>query len=301
MDNCTIPHIQRTLANPNRLAVTIDQMCRNDALSGTVHDLGEDLRKLFKDNPEHFDDFRQGALQAVDIYDPGGWLGEAVSGSDFDLSELKEGRASIFLVIPQEQLAAYSSYLGIMTRQVINAVAGSSGDTDVLMLLDEFGSMGKIEGLAESLTGLPALGVKVWMICQSLKQLNEIYGPHRTSIILGACEVKQFFCVRQAEAPIVSQWLGQETVLTRSYNLGRDWGDAPTVSVGATGKPLMTPDEIVRMDPRDQLLFVENKPPILARRTDYRSVVPWRDWAADNPVEKNPVRKTRYEFSLRYR
>lgn len=297
---CSLPEVWRTLTSPHRMRVTIDQMRGNDALDGVIADLGADLKVLMDEDPEHYEDFKEGALQAVDIYDPSGWLADTVSRSDFSLKELKEGRITIYLVIPQDELSAYGSWLGIMTRQAISAVSRSSAKGKALFMLDEFGSMGRIEGIAESLTGLPGLGVRVWMIVQSLKQLNEIYGPHVTNVILGATEVKQFFSVRQLEAQVLSAWLGQETVVTKGHNLGRFVGDMPTLNLGATGRPLMSAEEIVRMDERDELLFIQNLPPVLARRIDYRSVDPWRDWAGDNPTEAHPVRHLKREFSISY-
>ena len=90
-----------------------------------------------------------------------GFLGAAVSGCDVDFRELKEGRASVYLVIPQDRIATHGAWLVLVTRQAIAAVARSSGQSEVLFVLDEFANMGKLAGLAESLTALPGLGVRV--------------------------------------------------------------------------------------------------------------------------------------------
>ncbi len=65
-------------------------MRKSEALGGMLADLGEDLAFQMEDNPEQFGDFRAGAVQALDIYEPGGYLADAVSGSDVDLADLKK-------------------------------------------------------------------------------------------------------------------------------------------------------------------------------------------------------------------
>ena len=56
--------------------------------------------------------------------------------------------------------------------------------------------MGKLAGLAESLTALPGLGVRVWMFVQELAELIRIYGPNTAKTLLSQAEVTQFFAVQ---------------------------------------------------------------------------------------------------------
>ena len=298
---CTLPEVWRILTSDTRLRMCIEQMCQNEALGGIIQDMGDDFAALMPKEREQFADFKEGALQAVDIFDPSGWLGEMVSRSDFALSDLKEKKTTVIVVIPQELMAVYAPFLALLTRQTISAISMSKGREEVLLLLDEFGSIGKIKGLVESLTGLPGLGVKVWMIVQSLEQLVGTYGRQMANTILAATEVKQFFRVPATEAPIISRWLGQQTVVTRSHNLGRYWGDMPSQSLAATGRPLLEPEEIVAMKPEEQLLFVDGLRPIRGERGDYRAVRPWSDWAEDNPTETRPVGRIKRQFTMRYR
>lgn len=69
---CTLPEMWRIIASPPRLARAVDAMQRSDALGGLLADLGDDLAFQMKDNADQFADFRAGAVQALDIYEPGG-------------------------------------------------------------------------------------------------------------------------------------------------------------------------------------------------------------------------------------
>ncbi|MBJ6371798.1 type IV secretory system conjugative DNA transfer family protein [Sedimentitalea arenosa] len=285
-DLCTLPEMWQVLSSPRRMARAVAEMEDSEALFGMVAALGDDLAAQMQDSPEQFADFRQGAIQALDIFDPLGWLADAVSGNDVDFKSLKEGKTSIYLVIPQEKIATHGAWLGLITRQAIAAVARSNGKSEVLFMLDEFANMGKLAGLAESLTALPSLGVRVWAFVQELSELIRIYGPHTTRTVLSQAEVTQFFAVQDdGLARTLSAVLGQRTVKTKNFNLGRFEDDEIGESVSETGRPLMAADEIRQMGAREQLLLISRLPPIRAQRIPFWEVQPWGSWAASNPVE----------------
>ncbi len=298
---CTLTEMWRVLSSTRRIERAVEEMKESEALFGMVADLGQDLAYQIEQNPDQFADFRQGAVQALDIFDPVGWLGEAVSGSEVNFKELKEGKASVYLVIPQDRIATHGAWLGLITRQAIAAVARSSGKSEVLFLLDEFANMGKLSGLAESLTALPGLGVRVWAFVQELSELIRLYGPHTARTVLSQAEVKQFFAVQDDQlARTLSMALGQRTLKTRNFNLGQFDDDEVGESLGETGRPLMSPDEIRLMGADEQLLLIKALPPLRARRLPFWFVAPWASWAKGNPVEGDYPKATP-QLRLNYR
>lgn len=285
---CTLPEVWRIVANPRRLERTVAQMRKSEELGGQLADLGDDMAVQMEDNAEQFADFRAGAVQALDIYEPGGYLADAVSGSDVSLAALKGGKVSIYLAFPQDRIASHGAALGLIVNQAITAVARTQGKGKVLFLLDEFANMGKLTGLAESLTALPGLGVRVWMFVQELAELVRIYGPNTATTVLSQAEVKQFFAVNNQElAQTLSKALGQKTVKTRNYSLGRFADDEIGESLSESAQPLMRPEEIMLMPANQQLLLVKGIRPVLARRVPFWFIEPWASAAASNPIEGN--------------
>ncbi|MBN9251137.1 MAG: type IV secretory system conjugative DNA transfer family protein, partial [Mesorhizobium sp.] len=284
--DCTLPELWRLLQNSGKLDAALADMAGSDALSGVVADLADDIAGIIEKSPEAFQSFVEGARQTVSIFDPSGWLADSVSASDFSFADLKTGKVSVYLVVPPKRIETHGAWLGLLTRQAINDVAGTPGGRKVLFMLDEFANMGKLASLSESLTLLPGLGVRVWMVVQSLDQLRTVYGREATNTILSQAEVQQFFAVQDhGLTKMLSDALGQRTVKTASINLGRKEDDDPGESKSETGRPLMSPDEIRLMPDTEQLLLIQSQPPIRARRVPFWEVAPWRDWAAPNPVE----------------
>lgn len=283
---CTLPEMWRIIANPRRLERAIEAMRRSDALGGLLADLGDDLAYQSEDNPEQFGDFRADAVQALDIYEPGGYLADALGGSDVSLDHLKSGKVSLYLAFPQDRIATHGAALGLIVSQAITAVARAGQGGEVLFLLDEFANMGRLSGLAESLTALPGLGVRVWMFVQELAEIIRLYGPHTARTVLSQAEVKQFFAVQDDQlARTLSQALGHRTVKTRNFNLGRFDDDDVGESLSETGRPLMAADEIRLMRADEQLLLINALPPLRAKRLPFWFVSPWASWVAPNPVE----------------
>ncbi len=285
-DACTLPELWRVLQNATRMDATLIEMADSDALGGVVADLADDIVRTLEGGKETVQSFIEGATQAVSIFDPASWLADSVADSDFAFEELKTGKVTVYVVIPADRIATHGAWLGLLTRQAIAAVARAPGNTPVLFMLDEFANMGKLAGLSESLTLLPGLGVRVWMIVQALDQLRAVYGREATNTILSQAEVQQFFAVQdQNLAKALSDVMGQRTVKTTSFNLGRKEQDDAGESRSEVGRPLMSPDEIRQLPPSRQLLFVESLPPILCERVPFWHVAPWQGWVNANPVE----------------
>lgn len=299
---CTLPEMWRIIANPLRLQRTVDAMRREDVLGGILADLGDDLAHQMEDNPDLFGDFRAGALQHLSIYEPGGYLADAVSASDISLADLKTGNVTLYLAFPPDRIASHGAALGLIINQAITAVARSKDKGEVLFMLDEFANIGKLAGLAESLTALPGLGVRVWMIVQEMAELVRLYGPHTAKTIQSQAEVRQYFAVNSPElAQSLSRELGQKTVKTKNFNLGRFETDEIGESLSETGQPLMRPEEIMQLRPDQQLLLIKNVNPILGERMPFWFFSPWREWAAVNPVEGDypnvkPLVRLSYQF-----
>jgi type IV secretion system protein VirD4 len=276
-------------------------MRKSEELGGILADLGDDLAARMHDAPEQFENFRAGAVQQLSIFEPGGYLADAVSGSDIALADLKSGKVSLYLAFPTDRLASHGAALGLIVNQAITAVARSPEKGEVLFLLDEFANLGKLSGLAESLTALPGLGVRVWIIVQELAELVRLYGPNTTETILSQAEVKQFFAVNSDQLALkLSKALGQKTVKTLNFNLGRTDDDDIGESLGETGQPLMRPEEIRQMGADQQLLLVKGVRPILGERMPFWFVAPWREWAARNPVEGHDYPNVKPRVRLTY-
>ena len=219
--------------------------------------------------------------------------------SDFALGDLKAGSSSpkggshprrpvtIYLVLPPERLATHGRWLRLMVAQALQSLARASanqpegqGTQPVLFLLDEFAALGRLEAVETAFGLMAGYGVQLWPFLQDLSQLRALYGEGAGTFLANAAVLQAFGTNDHATAKLLSDMLGQSTVMqeSRSSGQGRSqqgWFGETThsqqsgISTGPTGRPLLMPDEIRRISADEQLLFVQGQPPVLAGKLRY--------------------------------
>lgn len=148
-----------------------------------------------------------------------------------------------------------------------HSAPGVPPEGPTLFLLDEFAALGRLEAVEHAMGLMAGYGLQLWPILQDLSQLKGLYGPKANTFVANA-GVLQTFGVNDLEtAEWLSRAMGRETIHTetRSHRVGDD----PGYSISATGRELMTPDEIMRLPAHLQLLRLSGRPPLIARKIRY--------------------------------
>lgn len=187
-------------------------------------------------------------------------VGATTSGSDFQLEDLIASTVptSIYLSVPAGEFDRLKPLLRLfinltlrrLTRELEfeGGVAKSTGKQRVLMLLDEFPTLGKIEQLQSALAYMAGYGVKVLLIAQTYNQVVDAYG--RNEGILANCHIKVAYAAGDMEtAKLISGMAGETTVemKSRSYSLGGPGGRKVSESYHQHKRPLVTVDEATKI------------------------------------------------------
>ena len=200
----------------------------------------------------------------------------ATARSDFQFSALRHDLTSIFLVLPPNRLDAYSRWLRLLVAQALQDIARDAEAAQAgamrlkqpaLFLLDEFAALGRLEAVERAMGLMAGYGLQLWPILQDMSQLKDLYGARANTFVANA-GVLQTFGVNDFEtAKWLSQSMGKETIgyQTESHRPG----DIATTTQHIAARDLMTPDEIMQIDPSVQLLRVQGKPVIIARKLRY--------------------------------
>lgn len=199
---------------------------------------------------------------------------ESLSASDFAFNDLKAGGASIFLVLPPERISTYSRWLRLLVSLAIHDLARSSSfrppGRPVLFLLDEFAALGRLEPVERAFALMAGYGVQLWAICQDIHQLRGIYGQQAGTFLSNAGAIQVFNVADIDTASWVSRTLGTMTDHYTSVGTGSSQAfNQPFATHGESNtehyvaRPLMTPDEILRMR-SDRLLLLRPGKAVLA-------------------------------------
>ncbi|MFZ5624304.1 MAG: type IV secretory system conjugative DNA transfer family protein, partial [Gemmatimonadota bacterium] len=206
-------------------------------------------------------------------------MARALARSTVDFGALKRERMSVYLVMPAERLDGYARWLRLMIACAILALTREPGQPQerVLMLLDEFAHLRRLQPVQQGIGLMSGYGVTFWLVIQDLSQLRSTY-PDTWPTFLANVDVLQAFGVNDWDtAEYVSKMTGETTVEVASENLstGVSGGPRPqrqrgaALTVSETGRRLLTPDEIRRLPRSQQLLFVKGMAPLLVERLDY--------------------------------
>lgn len=200
-----------------------------------------------------------GTAAALRLFaDPGvAWL---TAASDHDPAEAATRKTALFLLVPDE-VRARRPILALYITQAYAAMAeaarknGGVTPVPIWFLLDEFGNVGKVPSMTEKLTVSAGRGIRFLLALQSLAQISQVYGKDDLEVITGNCDSTIFLrCNDEATARAISAKAGTFTVQTLSRS-SRGLGGADTSSESATGRPLLTPDEVLRWELGNSLLL----------------------------------------------
>ena len=209
-------------------------------------------------------------------------IAESMSRSDFRWHHLRDGAATVFLVLPPDRMTAYARWLRLLVARGISELARAPqrpGTPPVLLLLDEFAALGRLEPVLSAVGLMAGLGLQLWPILQDLAQLRAAYRESASTFLANSGLVQVAAPNDLETATWLSKVLGNATVLyeTSSSGSSRPTGLAilgsggnasvsESTSTHLTSRPLLTPDEAMRLPPHLQVLLRPGKAPALAAK-----------------------------------
>ena len=135
----------------------------------------------------------------------------------------------------------------------------------LLLMLDEFPQLKKLDTIENTLAICAGYGVKICIVAQSVSQLNLYYT--RDNSILDNCHVQVYFTPGKLDvAKELSERIGDKTIDSVSHSVGKGLFDSGSNSISQQGRRLITPDELMRMSQDDEMVFVAGFRPILAKK-----------------------------------
>lgn len=160
----------------------------------------------------------------------------------------------------------------------------------LLLMLDEFPQLGKLECVELALAVCAGYGIKMCIIAQDLNQLNKEYTKDNS--IGSNCHVHVYFTPNldggNATAESISKALGKKTITTVNHSDGGGLGKGSD-SFSQTGRELMTPDEVMHMPSDRELVFVAGHKPIYGRKLRYYEEKFFMDRVIDPPPHSDKV------------
>ena len=197
---------------------------------------------------------------------------------DWRIADLVGSRqpVTLYLVVPPSDINRTKPLIRLILNQIgrrLTEELTTSGKRHrLLLMLDEFPALGRLDFFESALAFMAGYGLKGFLIAQSLNQIERAYGPNNA--ILDNCHVRVSFATNdERTAKRVSDALGTATELRDSTNYAghrlAPWLGHLMVSRQETARPLLTPGEIMQLPPTDEIVMVAGTPPIRAIKARY--------------------------------
>jgi type IV secretion system protein VirD4 len=212
--------------------------------------------------------------------------------SDFRIADLvgADTPVSLYLVVPPSDLSRTRPLIRLVLNQIGRQLTESmelGKRHRLLLLLDEFPSLGRLEFFETALAFIAGYGLKAFLIAQSLNQLEKAYGPNNA--ILDNCHIRFTYAANDDKtAKRISDLLGQTTEkkTQKSYSGSGLWLPNRSESEQEYGRPLLTAGEVTQLAQDEGILLVGGVLPYRAKKVRYFIDRRFRDRAGRPPPDR---------------
>jgi type IV secretion system protein VirD4 len=275
----TLAGVAAFLSDPRRsIEATLRAMMTTPHRHGAPHPVvAQAARELLNKSDNERSGVLSTAMSFLGLYrDP--VVARVTGRCDWRIADLVSvaAPATLYLVVPPSDISRTKPLIRLILNQIgrrlTEDLQGRARGRRLLLLLDEFPALGRLDFFETALAFMAGYGLKSLLIAQSLNQLDRAYGPHHS--ILDNCAVRVAFATNdERTARRVSESLGAATELRAMKNYAghrlAPWLGHLMVSRQETARPLLTPGEVMTLPDRDELVLVSGRPPIRARKARY--------------------------------
>ena len=205
-------------------------------------------------------------------------VAEVTRRCDWRITDVVGGArpSTLYLVVPPSDIARTKPLIRLILNQIgrrlTEDLSAKGGRHRLLLMLDEFPALGRLDFFESALAFMAGYGLKSFLIAQSLNQIEKAYGPNNS--ILDNCHVRVSFATNdERTAKRVSDALGTATEMRAMRNYAghrlSPWLGHLMVSRSETARPLLTPGEVMQLPPADEIVMIAGTPPIRAKKARY--------------------------------
>jgi type IV secretion system protein VirD4 len=262
----TLPAVDALLADPDRdVAELWMEMRTYGHVDGHNHPaVGSAARDMMDRPDEEAGSVLSTAKSYLAVYrDP--VVARNVSKSEFRIRDLMHHAqpVSLYILTQPNDKTRLRPLVRVMVSMIVHLLADKLHFENgrpvahyrhrLLMMLDEFPSLGKLEILQESLAFVAGYGIKCYLVCQDINQLkSRETGYGHDESITSNCHVQNAYPPNRVEtAEHLSKLTGQTTVAKEQITTSGRRASALLGQVSRTiqevQRPLLTPDECLRM------------------------------------------------------
>ena len=192
---------------------------------------------------------------------------------DMDLYTLGEKKVALYAVIPDND-NTFNFLVSLLYAQAFQALYYSADQIHhgplprhVRFVLDEFAAM-PLPGFTRELATMRSRSISASVIIQNMAQIKELY-KDSWETIPGNCDIILYLGGNESSThKYVSEMLGKATIDTKTHGQTKGKSGSYSTNFQMSGRELLTPDEVRKLDNRYALLFIRGASPVMDEKYD---------------------------------
>ena len=194
---------------------------------------------------------------------------------DMELGKLGERKQAIFCIIPDSNDASLNFLVGMLYTQAFqelyyqaDKVHQGALPVPVRLMFDEFANVALPDGYARLQATMRSRNIMSTIILQNISQLKALFKDDWEGIIGNADSFIYLGGNEQSTHKYISELLGKETIDTRTSSQSKGRNGSFSQNFQQTGRELMTPDEVRRLDNKNAIVLIRGEKPVIDEKYD---------------------------------
>ncbi len=194
---------------------------------------------------------------------------------DMELGKLGERKQAIFCIIPDSNDVSLNFLVGMLYTQAFqelyyqaDKVHQGALPVPVRLMFDEFANVALPDGYARLQATMRSRNIMSTIILQNISQLKALFKDDWEGIIGNADSFIYLGGNEQSTHKYISELLGKETIDTRTSSQSKGRNGSFSQNFQQTGRELMTPDEVRRLDNKDAIVLIRGEKPVIDEKYD---------------------------------
>ena len=197
------------------------------------------------------------------------------ASDDMELGKLGERKQAIFCIIPDSNDASLNFLVGMLYTQAFqelyyqaDKVHQGALPVPVRLMFDEFANVALPDGYARLQATMRSRNIMSTIILQNISQLKALFKDDWEGIIGNADSFVYLGGNEQSTHKYISELLGKETIDTRTSSQSKGRNGSFSQNFQQTGRELMTPDEVRRLDNKNAIVLIRGEKPVIDEKYD---------------------------------
>ena len=197
------------------------------------------------------------------------------ASDDMELGKLGERKQAIFCIIPDSNDASLNFLVGMLYTQAFqelyyqaDKIHQGALPVPVRLMFDEFANVALPDGYARLQATMRSRNIMSTIILQNISQLKALFKDDWEGIIGNADSFVYLGGNEQSTHKYISELLGKETIDTKTSSQSKGRNGSFSQNFQQTGRELMTPDEVRRLDNKNAIVLIRGEKPVIDEKYD---------------------------------